>query len=148
MEKTGKFDFGKEMLKIMPRLMREFMSRQEGIFTKGNLTVPDIIVMDALLEKGPCTMGLLAGILNLTTSAATVIVDRMIRKGLVKRERSKEDRRVVRVTLVKKGEDIIKDLNTERRHMANELFSVLNEKERKEYLRLIEKVCNGLSEKK
>ncbi|MGB3081913.1 MAG: MarR family transcriptional regulator [Candidatus Omnitrophota bacterium] len=148
MEKIGKFDFGKEMLKIMPRLMREFMSRQEGIFTKGNLTVPDIIVMDALLEKGPWTMGLLAGILNLTTSAATVIVDRMIRKGLVKRERSKEDRRVVRVTLVKKGEDIIKDLNTERRHMANELFSVLNEKERKEYLRLIEKVCNGLSEKK
>ncbi|MGB2599496.1 MAG: MarR family transcriptional regulator [Candidatus Omnitrophota bacterium] len=147
MEKAGKFDFGKEMLKIMPRLMREFMKRQEGIFTKGNLTVPDIIVMDALREKGPCTMGFLAGILNLTTSAATVIVDRMTRKGLAKREHSKEDRRVVRVTLVKKGEDTIKNINTERHHMANELFSVLNEKERREYLHLIEKVYNGLSRK-
>ena len=148
MERAEKFDFGKEMLKIMPRLMREFMKRQEGIFTKGNLTVPDIIVMDALKEKGQCTMGFLAGILNLTTSAATVIVDRMIRKGLAKRERSKEDRRVVRVALMKKGEETINNLNAERRHMANELFSVLNEKERREYLRLIEKVHNGLSVKK
>ncbi len=51
------------------------------------------------------------------------------------------------MTLVKKGEDIIRGINKERRHMANELFSVLNEKERREYLRLIEKVHNGLSGK-
>ncbi|MFQ5952655.1 MAG: MarR family winged helix-turn-helix transcriptional regulator [Candidatus Omnitrophota bacterium] len=148
MNKGGRFDFGGEMLKVMPRLLREFMRRQEGIFTKGNLAVPDIIVMDALLEKGACTMGFLARILNLTTSAATVIIDRMIDKGLVKRERSQEDRRVVNVALLRKGEDTIKHINKERRHMANTLFSVLNEKEKKEYLRLIGKVYNGLSRKK
>jgi DNA-binding MarR family transcriptional regulator len=148
MKAAGKFDFAGELLKMMPRLLREFTRRQEGIFTKGDLAVPDIVIMDALREQGECTMGCLAKMLNLTMSAVTVIVDRMVKKGFVKRERSREDRRVVKVTLMKKGEDTIKGINKERRHMANELFSVLSEKERKEYLRLIEKVYNGLSRKK
>jgi DNA-binding MarR family transcriptional regulator len=147
MKRAGKIDFGGELLKILPSLLREFTRRQEGILTKGNLAVSDIVIMDVLLEKGPSTMGDLAKILNLTTSAGTVIVDRMIRKGFVKRERSREDRRVVNVALLKKGEETIKSINRERRHMANELFSVLNEKERREYLRLIGKVHHGLSRK-
>jgi DNA-binding MarR family transcriptional regulator len=147
MVKSAKFDFVGEMAKMLPRMLREFSRRQEGILTRGNLAVSDIIVMDALLEMGTCTMGVLAKMLNLTKSAATVIVDRMIRKGFVRRERSNEDRRVVSVVLLKKGEDMIRRVNEERRNMLNEFYSALNESERKEYIKLLKKVFGSLSGK-
>ncbi|MGD2278686.1 MAG: MarR family transcriptional regulator [Candidatus Omnitrophota bacterium] len=144
MGKSEKIDFETEMVKIMPQMLREISRRQEGILTKGNIAVSDIIVMDALYEIGPCTMGNIARMLNLTMSAATVIVDRMIRNGLVKRGRSEKDRRVVNVELLKKGESIIKHVNSERKKMIKEMYSALSEQERKEYIRMIKKVYEGL----
>ncbi len=140
-------DFAREMAVIMPRLLREVSRRQEGVFTRGNLAVSDIIVMDALLEKGPCTMSDLACILNLSMSAATVIVDRMTKKGLVRRERSREDRRIVMVTLLKKGKETIKKVNDQRRNIVVDLYSALDDAERAQYLKLLKKVYSKFIKK-
>ena len=72
------------------------------------------------------------------------IVDKMIRLGMVKRERSLEDRRVVKVILLKKGAETAKKITEERRKVANKIFSSLTETERKEYLRLLRKVYVSL----
>jgi DNA-binding MarR family transcriptional regulator len=147
MKKTAKFDFASEMSRMMPLLLREVTKRQEGILVKGDLVVSHIIVLDLISEKGPCTMGDLARSMNLTMSAVTGIVDAMVKKGLVKRERSRKDRRVVKVAFLKKGENTVKHVNEQRSNMTSELYSVFNEKERNEYLRLIRKVYNGLVKK-
>ena len=143
MEKTSRSDFSDEIMRIVPVLLRELTKRQEGIFSKSGLTLSNIIVLDILKEKGLCTMSELAQTLNLTTSAATGIVDKIIKEKLVRRERSRKDRRVVNVILVKKGAEMVRHMDSLRRKMMDEMYGALTDKERKEYLRMLKKVSNS-----
>ena len=147
MPTTTKGDFYDQMTRLMPVFLREVARRQEKVFTKGNMSVSNIVVVDVLKEKGACTMGEIAKMLNLTMSAATAIVDKMIDQSLVKRERLAEDRRVVRVSLRPKGIEVAKKIFEFRRNMSNDLFSVLTDKEREEYLRIRRKMYISFAEK-
>lgn len=147
MKKEKAIDFANEMAKMFPVLLREVSKQQENILAHGNIAVSHIITIDILKERGPCTMGELAKTLNHTMSAVTGIVDKMLEMGLVKRQRSQEDRRVVRVALLAKGEKLSKKINEARKSMTRELYSVLTEKEGKEYLRMIRKVYDNLRKK-
>ena len=144
MVKGGKFDFGGEVAKILPLILRSVTQSHSTIFSKGTLAVPHVVILELLSEKGPCKMSELAKVLRLTMSAVTAIVDKMIALDLVKRERSLEDRRVVRVGLLKKGAEAAKRIGEERRKVANRIFSPLSEAEKREYLRLLRKVYNNL----
>ncbi len=140
-------DFGKEMALVLPALLREVNRRHETIFLEDNLALPQIVVLDLLRERGPCNMSDLARTLNHTMSATTGIIDKMIRMEMVKRERSQEDRRVVIVALLRKGEEAAKRVNEARRDLSNEMYSVFTQKEKQEYLRLLKKVYDNLREK-
>lgn len=139
-------DFGTEVSKIHPLIMRELTKRQMSIFSKGFLTIPQVVVLDLLAERGPCKMSELAKALGLTMSAVTVIVDKMIEFKLVKRERSTKDRRVVKVIMLNKGMKIARRARKERIHIVNDFLSPLTEKEKNEYLRLLKKVYGHLKQ--
>ena len=141
-------DFGSEVSKMLPLILREVTRRQRTVFSKGNLALPHVVILDLLRELGPCKMGDLAKTLHLTMSAVTAIIDRMIKLKLVRRERSSEDRRIVRVTLLKKGAETARKVYEERRKTANDVFSVLTKSERREYLKLLGKVYDSLRKKK
>ncbi|MDP8298831.1 MAG: MarR family transcriptional regulator [Candidatus Tantalella remota] len=141
---SKKNDFGVQMANMLPALLREVTRKQENIFTKGNLSVSHIIVLDMLLVAGSASMSDIAKVMNLSMASATGIIDKMIEQGFVKRERSTEDRRVVKVSLLKKGKDISGRVNESRVTMTNDLYSVLTDAERDEYLRLLRKVYDSI----
>ena len=68
-----------------------------------DLTAPQFGVMEALLHKGPLSLGELAEKLLVTGGNVTYVMDRLEAQGLVVRERSGDDRRVVRAHLTSKG---------------------------------------------
>lgn len=67
------------------------------------LTYPQYLVLFALWEKDSQTVSELGETLYLDSGTLTPLLKRMEKAGLVKRTRSKEDERVVRVTLTEKG---------------------------------------------
>ena len=140
-------DFGREVSKIMPLIIREVTKGQRGILSKGLVTIPQIVILDLLLEKSPYRMTELAKRLGLTKSAATATVDKMTKVKLVKRERSEEDRRVVNVTILKKGEQTIRRVNEERQDAANSIFSPLTKEDKQQYLKLLRKVYTNLGQR-
>jgi DNA-binding MarR family transcriptional regulator len=148
MKKAKHVDFGSEVSSLLPLIIREVTRRQSTVIAKGNLTIPHIVILDLLREGPSCRMGDLAKALHLTMSAATAIVDKMVKLNLIKRERSNEDRRVVRVGLLRKGQETAKRIYNERRKSADDMFSALTESERQEYLKMLRKVCASLRKKK
>jgi len=138
-------DFGSEIARISPIMLREVSRRHKHMFAEQN--VSSIVVLDLLREKGACKMKEVAAVLNLTMSAVTGIVDRMTKDGLVKRERSTEDRRVVNVKLVDKGKRIADRVKKARRDISNAIYSVLTQKEKEQFLVLLRKVCNDIMRK-
>lgn len=147
-EKTKKNDFGAEIAKILPSIMREFTKMQRNLFLKIRLTISQIVILEFLAEQGACRMNELGKALNSTMSAVTAIVDKMITLKLVKRERSRKDRRVVKVILLDKGKKTAKRVRDGRRNCANELFAKLTRKDKDEYIRILKKVYNNLRSKK
>jgi len=141
-------DFGREVSKMLPVIIREATRRQMSVFSESRISIPHLVILEYIRDTGPARMSELAKALNLTMGAVTAIADKMIRMGLVKRERSSEDRRVVRVALLKKGREIAERVQNDRRRISNDMFAALTGDEKREYLRLLQKVYEGLVGKK
>jgi DNA-binding MarR family transcriptional regulator len=74
----------------------------------------------------------------------TTMVDKLIDEGFAERKRDGADRRKVVVSLTPKGKKIRAQFLANRRKAAHSIFSKLTEKDRKELLTSLDKVCTIL----
>jgi MarR family transcriptional regulator, 2-MHQ and catechol-resistance regulon repressor len=71
------------------------------------LTISQFGVLEALLHKGPlCQRDIATKILK-STGNITLVIDNLEKQGLVRRERSTEDRRYFTVSLTEAGKELI-----------------------------------------
>lgn len=140
-------DISGEIIKIFPRLMRAVSKESSDELIRGEITIPQMILLQILLEKNMCTMSNIAKDMGITTSAVTGLTDRLIRSKLITRTRGIKDRRIVIVSLTEKGKDLIKRIFNQRQQMMRRVLSVLTPKEREIYLSLIKKIYNRLIKK-
>ena len=91
-----------------------------------------------MLEIASRTVAVVPGI--------TGLVDRMEDKGLVQRKRCTEDRRKVFVSITAKGLALLAKLDEPIEHMHAKLLSHLSDGEKRELIRLLEKVRARLPE--
>ena len=76
-----------------------------------------------MLQAGPGTpAGAIAAQLKVRPSTATGIVDRLVRDGLVRRERDDLDRRRVRIWLTERGMRVINELRARNRAQIWKIF--------------------------
>lgn len=142
-------DFVKEMSVLMPRLARTFLAQQTTMIRKsGDITVPQIAILHLLKDMHKCKMSQIAKFLNITTSAATGIVDRMVRSGFLKRVREAGDRRIINIKLTQKGERTINTIFKEREKMMMDIFKHFTSKEREAYLNTVKKMYGILTRNK
>ena len=80
--------------------LRESLRRQVEAH---GLTLTEFGVLEALLHKGPLTHGKIAERVLLASSSITYVVDKLEERGLLRRRRSEEDRRVKLAELTPEG---------------------------------------------
>ena len=68
-----------------------------------------------LASRGPQSAAALAEAVDVTPPTATRMCDRLVRKGLVVRRHEQGDRRLIRLTLAKKGRDLVASVTERRR---------------------------------
>lgn len=71
------------------------------------LTTPQFGILEALYHLGPLSLGELAGKLLVTGGNVTYVMDRLEDQGLVYRDRSPADRRIIQAKLTEKGRALI-----------------------------------------
>lgn len=79
-----------------------------------------------LASRGPQRMVDLAGALGVAPSTAGRMCDRLVRKGLVRRQRARADRRSVLVSLSKAGREVVDDATARRRELITEILGRLS----------------------
>jgi len=82
-------------------------------------------------------MSELAKVMDVTTAAATGIVDRLVRYGYIVRAYDPKDRRVVNIKLTQKGSDLVKRIGRQRREVTSEVFGKISKEERENYLAIM-----------
>lgn len=120
-------DFGGYVAEIENVLrMVSIIIRKRGrdILENFNVTPPQLNALN-FLRHGILTMGELGQKMYLACSTATDLIDRMERNGLIQRERDTSDRRVIRLKMTVKGNEVIDEvLNARKRYLAGVLANV------------------------
>ena len=98
---------------------------------KGAITREQYWVLRTLMERGGMRVKDLAGAIGCTAGSASVAVKRLERAGLVRRERSEIDERVVTVTLENQGAEKLDAWKEEQLSAMANLFSSLDREERR-----------------
>jgi len=95
------------------KLTRASDSLLSRLFRRGvvdPLTPTQFGVLETLYHLGPLCQGELSGKLLRSGGNITLVIDNLEKQELVRRERDKEDRRLVRVSLTPKGQALIQEI--------------------------------------
>ncbi len=90
------------------------------------------------------TMSEIANALQLTLSSVTALVDKLEAKAFVTRQRSLEDRRIVRVSLTAEGRQLYELVENAQREISLSVLKVLTREEQDMLLALFRKVAAKL----
>lgn len=101
-----------EVLIALRRVIRATDLHSKHLSKTTGLTAPQLLVLQSLRDKGEMSVGELANQVSLSQATVTSIIDRLEKKRLVVRERSKEDKRKVLVSLTEEGLDSVIDAPT------------------------------------
>jgi DNA-binding MarR family transcriptional regulator len=138
-----------ELMSEFRKLGDRYMQWQDSLTRArlGDLNKHDGSVIFFLGQDGACTMSELALKIRLTVSSATLIVDRLVDKELIARERSAEDRRVVRVALTQEGASLYRVVEETILGLGRAMLMALDEDEQDKLLFLYRKINATLPHK-
>ncbi|MEO8626179.1 MAG: MarR family transcriptional regulator [Candidatus Limnocylindrales bacterium] len=96
---------------------------------EGALSMVHLNVLILLRSNGALPMSRLAELLDVSVASATGIIDRMERRGVVERQHSEADRRVVEIHLTKRGIAVFTVMDAERRKRLRKLVGLMGDSE-------------------
>jgi len=112
---------------------------EDRIFSEYNLTKEQYAVLSTIKYLGePVRVTDIARWLERSTNSVSMIVDRMVKVGLLRRARDRGDRREVHVTITSKGETLLKPAILAGREFIGEILSPLSHEDRRTLLSLLE----------
>jgi DNA-binding MarR family transcriptional regulator len=108
-------EFGNQNFRVARMIYQtytRFENCLDGIFREHGLTMERYLVLLAIKNHGqPARIVDIARWGERQTNTTSMIVDRMVKAGLLKRVRDRTDRRTVQVFITSKGEDALKPAN-------------------------------------
>jgi len=134
--------FAKKLSGLWPEMIRHFIKRQSHALARGQVTMPQMVILQLVRLSGPCTMTEIARHLSITMAAATGLVERLARAKLVERSGKEGDRRVVNIVLTAKGRRIVEDAKGQMNKVIKEVFGKLTQEERHNYIAIVEKLLS------
>jgi DNA-binding MarR family transcriptional regulator len=138
-------EFADRLNEIVPVMMKEFGRRTVKELYKQEITLPQFFILEYLHKEGELKMTDLAHFMNVTTAAMTGIVDRLVREKYLERTFEPQDRRIIKVKLTAKGEELVKKVSQQRRQMVIRTFGKISEKDRGDYLRILSRIRDVLT---
>jgi len=114
---------------------------EDRVFSEYDLTTEQHTVLMAIKNiSGPVRITDIARWLDRSVNSVSMIIDRMVKAGLVRRTRDRKDRRTVFVTLTNKAEDAYKPATTAGWNLVQEILSPLSNEDKRNLIKLLETV--------
>ena len=128
-----------EMSALFP-IYKEYMMPRE----KDGITHVQTVLLRKLLHGGPSTVSDIADAMGVTMAAVSSLTDRLVKGGLITRERSDLDRRVVIINLTSVGRDEIEKYMETSRKKISMVFEEMGEEKVKLLLEAISYIKVGV----
>ncbi len=112
----------------------------KGMASQFGLTGPQLTVIKLLETFEDLSLSSLSERIRAQNSTVTGIIDRMEREGLVRRERSTVDRRVVHIKLSEKGQKLARQIQVEPMEIFREALQSLSQADLRDLFRIMNKL--------
>lgn len=127
---------------------RSFNTNHLGIRNKGEITPAQWPIISSLKDRPTIALKELTAMLQISSSAITQLVDALVKKGLLIRKESVDDRRVILIELTKKAKDSLAVMREKAIVHLSHACSVLTDDELEIYEQLTSKVASHLRTQK
>jgi len=97
------------ILRALRRITRSIALHSRQLATYSNITAPQLICLRAAIDKGPITATAISREMHVSASTVVGVLDRLEEKGLIVRERGREDRRIVFISATPAGIALARD---------------------------------------
>lgn len=139
-----KFEFDNPFMRawlLLHQTHNSILKCEDKVFGKHGITTEQHSVLMAIKYiKGPVKPTDVGRWLDRNTNSVSLIVDRMVKAGLVRRIRDLPDRRSVRLVITNKGKGILDQATIAGWQLVLEILSGLPEEEIRTLIRLLETV--------
>ena len=130
-----------ELVYYVDLLVERFILVQElGSESLERLSKQELKVIVFVGKNEPCIMRQLADHMHLVSSAITAIVNKLVKKGLLKRFRTESDRRLVKVELTEAGREVFQIEAEKFLNLSRGILCLLDEDEQDQLLVLFRKI--------
>ncbi|HIH43933.1 MAG TPA: MarR family transcriptional regulator [Candidatus Methanoperedenaceae archaeon] len=123
----------------MNRISRLFVM-MEGSACDASLSKPELLALAHIHREKRSTMSGLAGVLGINVSTATGLVDRLVGKKLLRRERNHGDRRLVYVVLTARGTKVAAAYQEQIQAGIRHMLGLLTPAEQAQLIAILEKI--------
>jgi DNA-binding MarR family transcriptional regulator len=114
---------------------------EDRVFGEYNLSTEQHTVLMSIKNiSGSVRITDIARWLDRSVNSVSMIIDRMVKAGLVKRTRDRKDRRTVFVTLTNKAEDVYLPATTAGWNLTQEILSPLSNEDKRALIKLLETI--------
>ncbi|HIT64996.1 MAG TPA: MarR family transcriptional regulator [Candidatus Ventrimonas merdavium] len=117
---------------VLVNLFHDVVALENQAVTTGeyqDITNNDMHVIEAIGIGEPKNMSTIAKELSVTVGTLTIAMNSLVKKGYVLRERGREDRRVVYISLSEKGRSVYRSHETFHRQMIDAMLKDLTQDE-------------------
>lgn len=109
-----------------------------------SLSKTELLTLLIVDRHGEIIMSQIADYIRVPLSTATGVVDRLVKNGYLKRERSESDRRIVVIQMNDKGTEILKEFKGSLSNYIDRIDQSLTDEERRLLLNLFLKITKVL----
>jgi MarR family transcriptional regulator, 2-MHQ and catechol-resistance regulon repressor len=112
----------------------------DRLLAASGVTRTEFNVLEELLRHGPLPIGGLGGRVFLTSGSMTYLIDKLERKGWIRRRAGEEDRRVIYAELTDEGRALTTILLPRHEMLLEKMASDLTLEERRDFIELLERI--------
>ncbi len=129
-----------EKIRILSRITKDISYRSNYRKAGSNtLSQNQFLILRILFSSGSKTAGVLAEFLEISRAAASNNIEYLVKKKYVKRTENPEDRRSVRVSILRSGRAIVERYNEIHNQKINTILSYFSKDEEKHFSNLLDK---------
>ena len=130
---------------ILARVISKIIEAKAG--QNHQATSSQVQALKYLANHEPCTISTIAEGLGISQPAATMLINRMEKRGLVQRRPSETDRRQLEVSLTSQGHLILSQIERTRLDKLSEILELMSIDERNQLLTAIENFVSATLKK-
>jgi MarR family 2-MHQ and catechol resistance regulon transcriptional repressor len=135
-----KTDAALKLWVVLARSFNAVSARLAEDIARHELTQTEFAILEVLYHKGPLLLGEVQRKILVTSGGITYLVDRLVEKGLVRREECAEDRRARYAVLTAAGTALIRKIFPQHTVAVERALSGLTLAEQREATQLLKKL--------